>query len=79
MICGVAGHLHWQCPTGLKTSYGSDGKPVPRCFNCLGEGHRSFDCPDPVQRVRGSFKREDVVSGGGVRAPQAEVQPRNQI
>jgi hypothetical protein len=74
MVCGTQGHMHWQCPTGLRTTY-VEGKPVPRCFNCLGEGHRSPDCPDPVRRVRGSFKREDVVAGR-VPKPLGDGAPR---
>jgi hypothetical protein len=64
-ICGVGGHEAYRCPTGLKVNMDTNGRPIPRCFNCLAEGHRSWECPDPVLRSRGSFKLEDVGKGEG--------------
>jgi hypothetical protein len=46
----------------LKQSRDQHGFYLPRCFNCLAEGHESRQCKG-VRRAWGTFRREDVTQG----------------
>jgi hypothetical protein len=64
MVCGVNTHGERACPTGLQVNTDSNGRPIHRCYNCLAEGHESWECTD-IRRVWGSFKPSDVAKRGG--------------
>jgi hypothetical protein len=63
-VCGSKDHNKWSCPTGLKQSVDSNGGFIPRCFNCLAEGHTSRQCKEEA-RAWGTFKQGEVRASGG--------------
>jgi hypothetical protein len=70
LVCGLDKHMTYDCPTGLTRNKDARGQWIPRCFNCLEEGHLSKACRQPKRpwgtakpargEVRGSGEREAV-------------------
>jgi hypothetical protein len=49
-VCGSREHLTYKCPTGLQRTKDARGRWVPRCFNCLEDGHLRRDCKAQVKK-----------------------------
>jgi hypothetical protein len=62
LVCGLDKHMTYDCPTGLSRNKDARGQWIPRCFNCLEEGHLSKMCRQP-KRPWGTAK---PVKKGGV-------------
>jgi hypothetical protein len=72
-VCGSKDHNKWNCPTGLKQSVDGNGGFIPRCFNCLAEGHTSRQCKEEA-RAWGTFKHGEVQRAPGGAGTQGTSQ-----
>jgi hypothetical protein len=67
-VCGAESHLTWDCPTGLTRNKDARGFWIPRCFNCLEEGHMSKTCKQAKkswgsERPTGPVKKTEKEGG----------------
>jgi hypothetical protein len=56
LVCGGSEHMTWDCPSGLTRNKDARGQWIPRCFNCMEEGHISRYCKLPKKPVWGHNK-----------------------
>jgi hypothetical protein len=63
LVCGLDRHMTYDCPTGLTRNKDARGQWIPRCFNCLEEGHLSKMCRQP-KRPWGTAKPGKRGGGG---------------